>query len=62
MQLACQLAVDTLIKALEDEKSSIGLKVKASKSILDTTLKIREQELIINRIEALEDRLVDNGD
>jgi len=62
LQLASGLAVNTLISIMKDEKNSINARLKASTTILDATLKIREQEQIIKRIEALEEKLVDCGE
>jgi len=63
LQLACGLAVDTLIEILmnKDKLYSINIRERASKTILENTLKIREQDQIIQRVENLEDRLFENG-
>lgn len=57
LQLASGLAVQTLIDILEDKNTSAGSKLKASTIILGTTMKIREQEEILNRLEALEEQV-----
>ena len=50
-------ALDTLIKILDDKEVSAGIKVRASQTLLDLSLKNREQADIISRIENLEEML-----
>lgn len=51
------LALDTLIKILDDKEISAGVKVRASQTLLDLSLKNREQIDVISRIENLEEML-----
>lgn len=50
-------ALDTLINILDDSETSAGIKVKASQTLLDLSLKNREQIDVISRIENLEEML-----
>ena len=50
-------ALDTLINILDDSEVSAGIKVRASQTLLDLSLKNREQAEIISRIENLEQML-----
>lgn len=50
-------ALDTLINILDDEEVSAGVKVRASQTLLDLSLKSREQADIITRIQNLEEML-----
>ena len=50
-------ALDTLLKILDDESVSAGIKVRASQTLLDLSLKNREQADIISRIQSLEEML-----
>ena len=50
-------ALDTLINILDDSEASAGIKVKASQTLLDLSLKNREQIDVISRIENLEEML-----
>lgn len=50
-------ALDTLICILDDSEVSAGIKVKASQTLLDLSLKNREQIDVISRIENLEEML-----
>lgn len=50
-------ALDTLINILDDSEVSAGIKVKASRTLLDLSLKNREQIDVISRIENLEEML-----
>jgi lipopolysaccharide biosynthesis regulator YciM len=61
LQLACGLAVNTLIDIIQDAQASKSVKVNACKTILENSMKIREQEQIISRLEELEERMLDNG-
>lgn len=47
-------ALDTLINILDDKEVSAGIKVRASQTLLDLSLKNREQADIISRIQNLE--------
>lgn len=60
LQLTCALAVDTLYDILNNKDNALSIRLKASTFILDTTMKIREQEQIIERLEALEERIDDD--
>ena len=51
------LALDTLVKILDDKEVSAGIKVRASQTLLDLSLKNREQADIISRIQNLEEML-----
>ncbi len=53
-------ATDTLLEILEDENCSKSIKLGAIKSILDYTLKIKEQEDIIERLNNIEKRQTEN--
>ena len=50
-------ALDVLINILDDKEVSAGIKVRASQTLLDLSLKNREQADIINRIQSLEEIL-----
>ena len=50
-------ALDTLINILDDKEVSAGIKVRASQTLLDLSLKNREQADIISRIQNLEETL-----
>ena len=50
-------ALDTLINILDDKEVSAGIRVRASQTLLDLSLKNREQASIISRIESLEQML-----
>lgn len=50
-------ALDTLINILDDSEVSAGIKVRASQTLLDLSLKNREQIDVISRIENLEQML-----
>ena len=50
-------ALDTLINILDDSEVSAGIKVRASQTLLDLSLKNREQIDVISRIENLEEML-----
>lgn len=59
LEYASIKATDVLIEILESEDCSKAVKLNASKSILDYTLKIREQTDIIEKLNNIEKR-VDN--
>ena len=50
-------ALDTLINILDDKETSAGIRVKAAQTLLDLSLKNREQADIISRIQSLEEML-----
>lgn len=50
-------ALNTLIDILDDSEVSAGIKVRASQTLLDLSLKNREQIDVISRIENLEEML-----
>ena len=50
-------ALDTLINILDDKEVSAGVRVRASQTLLDLSLKNREQADIISRIQNLEEML-----
>lgn len=50
-------ALDTLINILDDKEVSAGIKVRAAQTLLDLSLKNREQIDVISRIENLEEML-----
>lgn len=50
-------ALNTLINILDDSEVSAGIKVRASQTLLDLSLKNREQIDVISRIENLEEML-----
>ena len=50
-------ALDTLINILDDKEVSAGIKVRAAQTLLDLSLKNREQADIISRIQNLEEML-----
>lgn len=60
IKLACSSAVDTMLEILNDKSNSAGIRLKASTIIIDTTMKIREQQQIIDKLEALEERIDDD--
>lgn len=47
-------ALDTLVRILDDKETSAGIKVRAAQTLLDLSLKNREQADIISRIQNLE--------
>ena len=51
------LALDTLVSLLADKETSAGVKVRASQTLLDLSLKNREQADILTRIQNLEEML-----
>ena len=51
------LALDTLVRILDDKEVSAGVRVRASQTLLDLSLKNREQADIISRIQSLEEML-----
>lgn len=55
LQLACGLAVNTLIEVMQDDKAPRGIKVNASRAVLDNIFKCREQEQIINKLSLLQE-------
>lgn len=50
-------ALDTIIAILDDKETSAGIRVKAAQTLLDLSLKNREQIDVISRIENLEEML-----
>lgn len=50
-------ALDTLVRILDDKETSAGIKVRAAQTLLDLSLKNREQADIITRIQNLEETL-----
>lgn len=60
LQFATDKAVQCIIEILDDEKSSAGIKLKASQIILNTTLKLQENEQIVDRLEEIEKRMEQN--
>lgn len=50
-------ALDTLINILDNDEVSAGIKVRASQTLLDLSLKNREQVDILQRIECIEEML-----
>lgn len=50
-------ALDTLINILDDKEVSAGVKVRASQTLLDLSLRNREQADILTRIQNLEEML-----
>lgn len=50
-------ALDTIIDILDDKETSAGIRVKAARTLLDLSLKNREQIDVISRIENLEEML-----
>lgn len=50
-------ALNTLVSVLDDSEVSAGIKVRASQTLLDLSLKNREQIDVISRIENLEEML-----
>lgn len=50
-------ALDTLINTLDDKEVSAGVKVRASQTLLDLSLRNREQADILTRIQNLEEML-----
>ena len=52
-------ALDTLINILDNEEVGAGIKVRAAQTLLDLSLKTREQTDITTRIQSLEDMLKD---
>ncbi len=60
LEYASVKATDTIINILEDEKSTSSIKLNASKTILDYSLKIREQTEIIEKLTNIEKRINDD--
>ena len=50
-------ALDTLLQILDDREVSAGIKVRAAQTLLDLSLKNREQADILARIQTLEEML-----
>lgn len=50
-------ALDMLVRILDDKETSAGIKVRAAQTLLDLSLKNREQADIISRIQNLEEML-----
>ena len=50
-------ALNTLVSILDDETVSAGIRVRASQTLLDLSLKNREQIDVISRIQNLEEML-----
>ena len=50
-------ALNTLVSILDDSKVSAGIKVRASQTLLDLSLRNREQADILTRIQNLEEML-----
>lgn len=50
-------ALNTLVSILDDSEVSAGIKVRASQTLLDLSLRNREQIDVISRIENLEEML-----
>lgn len=50
-------ALDTLVRILDDKEVSAGVRVRASQTLLDLSLKNREQADIISRIQSIEEML-----
>ena len=50
-------ALNTLVSILDDETVSAGIKVRASQTLLDLSLRNREQIDVISRIQTLEEML-----
>ena len=57
LQIASGYAVDSIIEILRDKNTSVNIKLKASKIALDMTLKIREDEEIVAKLNELEERV-----
>ena len=60
LEFASVKATDTIINILEDEKCANSVKLNACKTILDYSLKIREQTEIIERLDNIEKRMNDD--
>lgn len=60
LEYASVKATDTVINILEDEKSANSVRLNASKTILDYSLKIREQTEIIEKLNNIEKRINDD--
>ncbi len=60
LEYASIKATDTIINILEDEKCTNSIKLNASKTILDYSLKIREQTEIIEKLNNIEKRINDD--
>ncbi len=60
LEYASIKATDTIINILEDEKCSNSVKLTASKTILDYSLKVREQTEIIEKLNNIEKRINDD--
>lgn len=61
LEYASIKATNHIIDILEDKECSKSIKLNASKTILDYTLKIREQTDIIERLEKIEKGIEANG-
>ncbi len=53
-------ATDVIIDILEDEKCPKSIKLNASKTVLEYSLKVREQTEIIERLKKIEERIKEN--
>ena len=60
LEYASVKATDTIINILEDEKSANSVRLNASRTILDYSLKIREQTEIIEKLNNIEKRINDD--
>jgi len=60
LEYASLKATDTIIDILEDENCSKSVKLNASKTVLDYSLKVRVQEEIISRLNNIEKRQMEN--
>ena len=60
LEYASIKATDTIINILEDEKCTNSIKLNAGKTILDYSLKIREQTEIIEKLNNIEKRINDD--
>lgn len=57
IQYASLMATDVMIDILKNKECSCSVKLNASRTILEYTLKAREQTEIIERLEGIEKRI-----
>jgi len=55
--LALDKAVNAIIRILEDERTSTMAKLSAARLIIENSLKFREQQTLLQRVEELEKQM-----
>ena len=57
LMLALDKAVNAIIRILEDERTSTMAKLSAARLIIENSLKFREQQTLLQRVEELEKQM-----